>query len=419
MYLRITNSGEIELAALFLVGASTKEGDSTKIGFFGSGNKYAMSTLLRNGIAFRIYSGLEAIDVSTKHVEFRGEAFDQIYLNGTPTSFTTRMGPTWEVWFALREFVCNALDEGGFEIALTSEIAPEAGKTSIYIEAKADVMHFFKNLDNYIYLGEPLFEADTNFGRVAIIKDDATELGVFRKGIRVLPTSTKRRALFHYNFDEIEINESRVYVYEYQLLERMAAALTQAPVAIVERFIDHCRDDGLVEHNLPWNYVAEKLTSAWAEVLDGRTVMYEKHVTFAPAEDVLDSVVLTDVLVSKIAQDLPNVSIWGITGGEYTEIDDPTGNIERARQAVIGFGYLDDSAIVKSVKFFNPKVIGLYTPNDEVIAIAASEAGDYNELLSTMLEEALHRKGYHDGTRDYEQFLTRELVAAKLKLTEE
>ena len=47
-YLIITNKGEIEPQALHLVGASTKRGDSSKIGQFGSGNKYALAYLLRN-----------------------------------------------------------------------------------------------------------------------------------------------------------------------------------------------------------------------------------------------------------------------------------------------------------------------------------------------------------------------------------
>ena len=41
--LRITNRGCIDLAALQLLGASTKEGVAGKIGFFGSGAKYGLA----------------------------------------------------------------------------------------------------------------------------------------------------------------------------------------------------------------------------------------------------------------------------------------------------------------------------------------------------------------------------------------
>lgn len=50
-YIRIKNQWLIEPQALHLVGASTKRNDASKIGQFGSGNKYAMAYLLRNNYA--------------------------------------------------------------------------------------------------------------------------------------------------------------------------------------------------------------------------------------------------------------------------------------------------------------------------------------------------------------------------------
>ena len=52
-YLKIVNKGEIYEKAFTLIGASTKRGDDSKIGFFGSGLKYAMAVLLRNEIHFK------------------------------------------------------------------------------------------------------------------------------------------------------------------------------------------------------------------------------------------------------------------------------------------------------------------------------------------------------------------------------
>lgn len=48
MYLKIENEGTVPVEAFTLIGASSKRDDSSKIGMFGSGNKYALAYLLRN-----------------------------------------------------------------------------------------------------------------------------------------------------------------------------------------------------------------------------------------------------------------------------------------------------------------------------------------------------------------------------------
>ena len=71
MYLKISNKGNIDINAFRLMGASTKRG-SDKIGFFGSGLKYGISTLLREGIGLRVFSGIEEIiDFSLLLLELR------------------------------------------------------------------------------------------------------------------------------------------------------------------------------------------------------------------------------------------------------------------------------------------------------------------------------------------------------------
>jgi len=74
-YIKIKNQGIMEVKALSLVGASTKTDDSTKIGRFGSGNKYALSYFLRHHYDLRIYSGMDEIIIDTSPVSFRDNDF--------------------------------------------------------------------------------------------------------------------------------------------------------------------------------------------------------------------------------------------------------------------------------------------------------------------------------------------------------
>ena len=135
-YILIQNDGEIEINSFELIGASTKRGESGKIGFFGSGLKYSIAYMMRNGIDFKVFSGTNEIVFSLKSEDFRDKKFERICINGNPTSYTTSIGPTWsEDWFVLREIYCNAVDESNYQlIKSTQTVAGVDGKTRIYVE---------------------------------------------------------------------------------------------------------------------------------------------------------------------------------------------------------------------------------------------------------------------------------------------
>ena len=111
-YLVIQNQGILEPAALTLVGASTKADDDSKIGMFGSGNKYALAYLLRNGYDIHVMAGNEEMKIETVERSLRGNVFNVIRINGEETSITTSMGKDWTLWQSIREFFSNAIDEG-------------------------------------------------------------------------------------------------------------------------------------------------------------------------------------------------------------------------------------------------------------------------------------------------------------------
>ena len=102
-YIMIRNKGKIIPQDIILMGSSTKRGDETKIGQFGSGSKFSLSWLLRNDCKPSIYSGKEEISIETRMVEHRGHPRDVIYVAGENTNITTELGLKWTCWMALRE----------------------------------------------------------------------------------------------------------------------------------------------------------------------------------------------------------------------------------------------------------------------------------------------------------------------------
>lgn len=113
MTLYFHNPGQIDPIAISTMGLHFKETNSP-IGFFGTGLKYAIATLLRNGGAIELRAkGQVQAKFTYRPQSFRGTTANIVYMNDTPLGFTTALGKTWQLWMAYRELYSNALDEGG------------------------------------------------------------------------------------------------------------------------------------------------------------------------------------------------------------------------------------------------------------------------------------------------------------------
>jgi hypothetical protein len=80
-FLKITNDGELDIRLVALMGGTTKTGKNT-IGTFSSGLKYTLAWLLRNNLAFHIYSGKEECRINTVTEQIKDTEFDIICING-------------------------------------------------------------------------------------------------------------------------------------------------------------------------------------------------------------------------------------------------------------------------------------------------------------------------------------------------
>lgn len=321
-YLIITNQGEIKEQALTMIGLSTKRQSTTKIGRFGSGNKYALAYLLRNKIEFYIYSGTNLIPISTTKESFNGMDYETIHVNGKPTSLTTEMGPDWVMWFAIREIYCNALDEGQttitvFDTSILGEFThnPQPGKTTyiINIDDKFDMDKwdaYFAEMREPIATGVDI--CGQGFGIYRRIDKNAT---IYKKGIRCIAVDSEYASLYDYDFDGIPINESRVVEYSHHMYEYVARALLMiSDESIIENILANSKNSQLLEvHALDRSIFTFSPGSPWANVISSKKLMVEEvSGRYVDRDDFSQFYRLPHFFCKKIRNVLPDIRILGM-----------------------------------------------------------------------------------------------------------
>lgn len=127
MAIYFCNAEAIDLNAIALMGVSVKAG-ANPIGYFGTGLKFSIATLLRTGHEVTLIRNGERIPFTVDHETIRGEAFDRVRMGDERLGFTTKLGRTWEVWQAYRELYCNCLDEQGS----INDFAPEVEYGTVF-----------------------------------------------------------------------------------------------------------------------------------------------------------------------------------------------------------------------------------------------------------------------------------------------
>lgn len=245
-YLKISNKGLMDINSLKLLGASSKRGDTSKIGMFGSGNKYALAYLLRNNYEVLIYSGKDEIKLTTKLTKLRDKEFNVICINGEETSITTEFGKDWEFWQAIREIYCNAVDEGGYNMEYVSTIIPFETETHFYIRTRPEVTEFVSHFDDYFAQNKKvLFECKQ--GKI-LAKSGNSKLTLYRKGIKCF--ETKYESIFDYDLSEIDIDENRLVKYSWYVAPEIWNLVYRCNnEELIRTILFGCGDDKYIEHN--------------------------------------------------------------------------------------------------------------------------------------------------------------------------
>ena len=406
-YLCIRNEGEIDIAALMLLGATDKEG-SNKIGFFGSGNKYAIATLLRNNCELHIFSGKKEFTITTKEVLFRGEAYQQIVIDGKETSITTRMGPDWEVWMAIRELYCNAVDEGLISFDSVEELQGTVeGETAVYVSATEEVRDFVDNIESYINQQKPLDSLQTFYGQVDILDN---QKGVYyRKNIRA--NNEEYMSLYSYNFDEIDINESRLINYSSLAEERMTCALAMTESHdIINNYINKWMNTSYLEYSARWNssYCYDKLSEAWHHILleKNKPIMSQSLTSLIKETEIY--VILPDDLVNKVYNEFPDVPIYGHKEGMFITAEpsqELLDRVETAMDELESWGM--PRMTVHYCTFKSPSIKAMAYHGEVHVSIDIST----EDITPALYEEYTHiETSYNDCSRSLQTHLFKEVI---------
>ena len=163
MHLHTRTPSRLELVELVTLGLGSKRGDETKIGHKGTGMKFAIAALHRNGSRLIVEVDGRTWTTTASEVTVRGVSHTIINLvadNGEvmPANIALTAGEdTWGApWFILRELLQNSLDEGGTCFTSSDETTPAGeGGTAMSIELTNDLCLAWDGRDDWYHRRHP------------------------------------------------------------------------------------------------------------------------------------------------------------------------------------------------------------------------------------------------------------------------
>lgn len=421
-YLRIINQGEIEVQALSLLGASTKRGDSSKIGMFGSGNKYAIAYFLRNG-SIDIYSGMKKIPVEVRKEIFREKEFGVVHIGGEKTSITTEFGMDWKFWQAVREIYSNALDEGNAKIALVEKITPKADETHFYIKAdETDAQIFIDEFDLYFSEKKKVL-ATSSIGQI-LEKNNSQGMCVYRKGIRCY--DNPKKSIFDYNFNELRIGENRLCQYYWDVTEKIWGMLFQLEdEMLIERLLRNCHDGDYFEGDVDSiASLPHVLSEQFKTVLSRLKLAPRSFYTLVPKEEVYSYVWIPYVwipdkiynhLIEYIDEDTKPKGLQTSKDGQMFKEFTPDRLQSMTLKSAMDFFKEAEFGIpydIKTAMFEKKKILGIaHTETMSIILSDICLTRGVNDVVNTIIEEYIHLKyDVRDETRAFQEASITEFI---------
>lgn len=221
-YVIFENNGVLDTRAIKTFGVSAKEKENA-IGYFGTGLKYAIAILIREGLKVELMAGGRHFVFAKKQTDFRGTTFEAITMNGEDLPFTTQLGRNWQVWQAFRELYCNALDENGRVYQSEDPPILDGTSSSTHFIVSGPAIKEAFNTRHKIVLSLPS-SMKTEVEGLEIYSQSSQSL--YYRGVRVFDFD--RPSLFTYNIlEELELTEDRTLKFAHPALARIPISLSK------------------------------------------------------------------------------------------------------------------------------------------------------------------------------------------------
>jgi len=376
------NPGVIDPAALTTFGVSVKEGESP-IGFFGTGFKYAVAVILRNGCSIMVKSGHETYNFDLESKSIRGENFNIVTMNGTPLGFTTHVGVNWELWMAYRELWSNAIDEGGtvFQTNLAAEHSPN--ETTIIIRGR-DFEEVYVNRGKYIIESKPMFETP-----YANIHPGETE-NIYYKNMLVYKSNKVCKHTYNI-ISAISLTEDRTAKYDWEVSGKIAkTVLSLEDKPTIEGVLT---DQNYAEFDL--NYTNEYITPTETFLSTIEALAKDRgRASNKSARKLVENRIRAELTVE---------------GMQLTKLQKEI--LDRAEEFLIKMGYNIKVFPIIVTDNLGTGILGLAEDGRIYISSLAFDKGT-KYVAGTLLEEYLHlERGFPDESRAMQNYLLDKLVS--------
>lgn len=382
MTVYFANAGMIDLDVIRVMGVSIKR-RANPIGYFGTGLKFAIATLLRTGHEVSLTLGGDRLELTARRVTIRGEEVQRVFMGDEALPFTTELGRNWEVWQAYRELHSNTLDEAG----VISD-TPQTGDTVIAVTG-AGIQMEFNNRDAIFVSGKPL--AANEFLEVY----SGPTRYVYYRGVRA--GAMPQELSFSYNLlCPMTLTEDRTFESQFTVEWKLSQLIPRlAHKGVMSALLEG--GGRRWDQKLDWGMCPEPSKA----FLDVATANYADMTVNDAARKVVD-------------RDLQARGVF------------PPARMTDAQQAafldafapLLKLGCTLSPEDVEVVESLGPGVMGLYHKERNQVFLAASTLDwGLETVVATLYEEWLHKDHhYKDCTRELQTFLFQRLVAMSMGL---